>query len=90
MGDDIQEKVLKHYVAYKRIQNLVCLEVHPQTRNILLYLKVNPDEVKLENGFSRDVRNIGHFGTGDLELTISSLKDFEKSKELILMAYDRS
>jgi predicted transport protein len=29
------------------------------------------------------VRNIGHFGTGDLELTIKNSIDFEDTKELI-------
>ena len=31
----------------------------------------------------RDVRNIGHFGTGDFEFTIKNLEDFEIAKPLI-------
>ena len=38
--------------------------------------------------FSRDVREIGHFGTGDLELRIDSLEDFERAKPLIEQSYD--
>ncbi|PFR27690.1 hypothetical protein COK19_09685 [Bacillus cereus] len=37
LGDDVQIKILKHYIAFKRIKNFACLEVHPQTGKILLY-----------------------------------------------------
>lgn len=37
----------------------------------------------IEKGFTRDVRNIGHFGTGKLEITIKNLTDLEKAKTLI-------
>ncbi|MED0747362.1 DUF5655 domain-containing protein, partial [Aeribacillus composti] len=88
LGDDVQMAVLKYYIAFKRIKNFVCLEVHPQTEKIVLFLKVNPDEIELEPGFSRDVRNIGHIGTGDLEVSIYNDEDFEKAKRLIHMSYD--
>ncbi|WP_259404663.1 hypothetical protein [Microbispora sp. H10830] len=42
-------------------------------------MKVDPDRIELEEGFSRDVRNIGHFGTGDLELRIRTQNDLEKA-----------
>ncbi|SFX42875.1 Predicted transport protein [Thermoactinomyces sp. DSM 45891] len=90
LGDDVQIKILKHYIAFKRIKNFVCLEIHPQTGRILLYIKVNPDQITLENGFTRDVRNIGHFGTGNLEIAITSDSDIERAKHLISMAYDVS
>ncbi|KZZ85160.1 DUF5655 domain-containing protein [Bacillus sp. SJS] len=90
LGDDVQVKVLKHYIAFKRIKNFVCLEVHPQTGKVLLYLKLDPQSITLESGFTRDVKNIGHFGTGDLEVVISNDEDIEKAKHLINMAYDGS
>lgn len=90
LGDDVQEKTLKHYMAFKRMKNFVCLEVHTQTRNIILFLKVEPSTVQLEEGFSRDVTNKGHFGTGNLELNISNMDDFEKAKELIIRSYENS
>ena len=69
LGDDVQEKTLKYYFAYKRIKNFACVEVFAQSQKIHVYVKLNPDEVQLEDGFTRDVRNIGHYGTGDLEIT---------------------
>ncbi len=90
LGDDVQYKILKHYGAFKRLKNFCCVEVHIQTKKILLYLKVNPDSIELENGFHRNVRKIGHFGTGDLEVTIDSPEAFEKAKPLILQSYENS
>ncbi|NQW98344.1 DUF91 domain-containing protein [Bacillus stratosphericus] len=90
LGDDVQMKILKHYIAFKRIKNFVCVEIHPQSKKLLLYLKVNPSTITLEQGFTRDVSKIGHYGTGDLEITISNDEDIEKAKYLINIAYDVS
>ncbi|HDR7391549.1 DUF91 domain-containing protein [Bacillus toyonensis] len=90
LGDDVQVKILKHYIAFKRIKNFACLELHPQSDKILLYLKVDPKHIKLQSGFTRDVSKIGHYGTGDLEVIITSDEDIEKAKHFINMSYDVS
>jgi len=53
-----------------------------------VYVKVNPDTIKIEDGFTRDVRKIGHLATGDLEITIRSDADLIKAKELIVKSYE--
>ena len=45
---------------------------------------------ELVNGFIRDVRKIGHHGTGDLEITLRNADDFEKAKPLLLKSYEAS
>lgn len=90
LGDDVQEKTLKYYFAYKRIKNFACVEIYTQSNKLQVYVKLNPDEMQLEEGFSRDVRNIGHFGTGDLEITIRNQNDLEKAEPFILKSYERS
>jgi predicted transport protein len=87
LGDDVQEKTLKYYFAYKRIKNFACVEVYTQSNKLQVYVKLNPDKVKLEEGFTRDVRNIGHFGTGDLEITIRNHEDLTNAEPLILRSY---
>ena len=88
MGDEVEVKTLKNYFAFKRIKNFACVEVHTRTRNILVYLKIDPDAIELEKGFTRDVRTIGHFGTGDLEVVIGSMADFDKAKPLLERSYE--
>ena len=90
LGDDVQVKELKLYWAYKRIKNFMSAEVRPGKGWVALYLKVDPDTVTLDAGFSRDVRGIGHWGTGDLEITIRSLDDLERAKPLIMKSYEAS
>jgi predicted transport protein len=87
LGDEVTKKTLKLYFAYRRLKNFACVEVHPQTHTLLVYLKVDPDSLQLEEGFSRDVRSIGHFGTGDLELRIKNATDFAKAQPLIQQSY---
>jgi predicted transport protein len=88
LGDDVQEKRLSLYIAFKRLKNFACVEIRKD--KVMLYLKVDPESIQLEVGFSRDVRNIGHWGTGDLELSIRSQEDFEKAKPLLIRSYEDS
>ncbi len=90
LGDDVQEKTLKNYVAFKRLKNFACVEVHPRSENLLVYVKVDPDAVECVSGFTRDVREIGHFGTGDLEIIVDSDADLERAKPLIVQSYEAS
>lgn len=90
LGDNMQVKTLKYYVAFRRIKNFPCVEVRTQTQNIVVYVKVNPDSITLEQGFTRDVRAIGHFGTGELEIAVRDDTDLEQAKPLLLQSYEAS
>ena len=50
LGDDISQNQLKLYLAYKKVQNMVCVEI--QSKQVILYLKLNPESVILEKGFT--------------------------------------
>jgi predicted transport protein len=90
LGDDVQEATLQLYVAFKRIKNFLCIEFRPTYGRILLFVKVDPTTIQLEPGFTRDVRNVGHFGTGDLEITLSSADDLARAEPLIRRSYEAS
>lgn len=85
---EITESQLKQYVAFKKMKNIVCLYIN-QTQ-ITLFLSLNPDNVVLEEGFTRDMRGKGHWGTGDLQVIIKSQADFEKAKWLIDRTYEEN
>lgn len=86
--NNLQEKILKYYFAYKRIKNFACVEIYTQSNKLQVYVKLKPNEIQLEEGFTRDVRNIGHFGTGDLEISIRNEEDLTKAEPLILRSYE--
>jgi predicted transport protein len=90
LGDDVQETVLQFYIAFKRIKNFACIEFRPTTARILVYVKVDPASVQLEPGFTRDVSNVGHYGTGDLEITLAKSEDLERAMPLIKRSYEES
>lgn len=90
LGDDVQVKTMKFYFAFKRIKNFACMEVRNKVRLVLVYVKVDPKALKLEEGFTRDVTDIGHYGTGDLEITLRTMEDLERAKPLLLKSYEAS
>lgn len=84
-GDDITEVVLKQYIAFKKVKNFITIAI--TNEKIQLYLHLDPVEENLIREISRDVTDIGHFGTGNLEIVIENEEDFHKAKRLIEKAY---
>jgi len=90
LGDDINAKPVKYYMAFSRLRNFVCLAISPQASHLRLWVKLSVDTVPLEEGFCRDVRDIGHWGTGNVEIIIRDEGTFEKAKPLIERAYQEN
>lgn len=89
-GSDVTVHPQKHYIAFRRKRNFASVQIYNQKKLLRAYLNIEPESVLLEEGFTRDVRQIGHFGTGDLEVTIASNDDIERAVELIRSSYDAS
>ena len=87
LGTDITEQEWRLYLAFKKHKNFSCLVLRKNA--LVVYLNLNPDDYTLEPGFTRDVRTIGHWGTGDLEVLINSWETFEKAKPLMQQSYLR-
>lgn len=88
LGDDINESHLKLYVAFKKIKNIVT--VVALKKKLILNLPLDVNTVEFEEGFSRDVTNIGHWGSGAVELHIKDKADLDKAKPLIERAYNEN
>jgi predicted transport protein len=85
LGDDVQDKPLKLYTAFRRLKNFACVIAYPN--RLLITLKLDPATVALDEGFSRDVNQVGHWGTGDLELCLRTVADLERAKPLLERSY---
>lgn len=83
----ITENPKKFYVGYKSSQNIVCMETRKE--KIILFIKLNPEKIGQLPKICRDVTNIGHYGTGNLEITVKDESDFEIAKSYIEMAHKR-
>lgn len=92
LGDEVQQKELKLYTAFKRIKNFLSIVVLPQHKDprLQIYLKLNPSDEQLEPNFTRDVTDIGHWGTGNIELNLRHESELEKTFNLILKSYQKN
>jgi predicted transport protein len=86
LGDDVQRKELRLYLAFKRIKNFATVVLHKKGK-VLLYLHVDPS-MAAHLPMARNVTDIGHWGTGNLELTLSTLADLEAAKPYLAAAYE--
>lgn len=85
LGDDVQRKELRLYVAFKRLKNFAT--VVAQKNRLLLYLHLDPQALAPLPGNARDVSQQGHWGTGDLECSLSTPAELDAVKPLIAQAY---
>ena len=76
LGDDVQRKELRLYLAFKRLKNFATVVLH-RKNCLLLYLHVDPATALPMLPNARDVTNIGHWGTGNLEVTLSAQADLD-------------
>ncbi|MEU2781819.1 DUF5655 domain-containing protein [Streptomyces sp. NPDC007110] len=86
LGDGVNRVERKTYRAYQRLRNFACL-CPPQRSKLLVYLKVDPQDVDLVPGFTRDVSGLGHHGTGDLEVQLRTPRDVERAQDLFRASY---
>lgn len=87
LSESVEEAPKKHYLAYKVAQNFVCLEIKKGA--VTLFLKLSPDEINPLPSNARNVRDIGHRGTGDLELTVRTSEEAKDAQQYIKMAFER-
>jgi predicted transport protein len=92
LGDDVFEKETKYYIAFKKIKNFVTVTFAPREGLIYLYLKLDPNEyidhINQYPEMIRNVKDIGHWGTGDIEVKVRSDEDLDVAKQLILESYE--
>jgi len=85
LGEDVQEKQLKLYSAFRKLKNFACIIVYPN--RLLVMLKLDPSTVAFQENFSRDVSQVGHWGSGDVELCLRTAADLEQAKSLLERCY---
>jgi predicted transport protein len=86
LGDDVKRKELKHYVAYQRIRNFACVLSYKS--HVLIYLRLDPKDVDLQPGFTKDMTDVGHLGTGNLEVRLTSVDQIDLAMALVRRSYE--
>jgi len=84
----VKRKYLAKYVKYNCGKNIFCC-VHLQKSGLRVWLKLNYSELENPPEYVRDVSKIGHWGVGDVELTIDSIEKFHSAKYLIQKSFEK-
>ena len=88
-GTDVQVTAKKFYIAFKKHGNFASVQV--QADGLVVFVRVDPDTINPEEkAFTKDMRNIGHQGTGDLKITLQSKDDLAKAARLLKKSYEDS
>lgn len=88
LGEDVNIRFLKHYIALARLKNFTCIQ--PSRNNLKIWLNLEASEIPLADGFGRDVTNLGHHATGNVEVDLKSRTDLERVKPFIELAYKKN
>jgi len=82
---EIIEKYNKMYIGFKHGKNFC--EVRVQANALKVWLDIVYDELDDPLGIGRDVSDIGHYGTGQVEMHIPDLSTFDDVIPLIEQSF---
>ncbi|MEA3285278.1 MAG: DUF262 domain-containing protein [Synergistota bacterium] len=82
----VTEHFLKLYVAYKADTNFV--DIVPQKRGLRLSLNMKFRDLVDVKGVCRDITDVGRWGNGDVELTLSSKEEIPYVTGLIRQSFE--
>lgn len=88
LGLDITTKATKLYVVFKAQSNVVSVVF--QRSQLKLFLALPKGTLNDPYNHARDVSDIGHWATGDYEVTIKTNTDLDEIMPLIKQAYQRN
>ena len=88
LGNDIEIRPKKLYIAFRRKQAFVSF-VFLKSK-IKAYLSIEIDKINDPLRKARDVKDIGHHSTGNIELTITEKSEIPYVLSVIKQAYERN
>ena len=81
----IIEKFRKKYIGYSEDKNFC--EVHVLSDHLKIWVDVAIEDIHDPEAICRNVSQIGHYGTGDVELLINNVEDVGKVFAIVQQAY---
>lgn len=85
IADDIVVDPKKHYIGFKSDTNFA--DINLQKSKIKIWVNLKYGQLNDSRNIAKDVRNIGHWGNGDYEVTISSEENIDYLFNLIEQSY---
>ena len=85
--ETVERQFKAKYISYA-YNDRIFTSVHVQQGSLRVWLYLKYTRLQNPPLFARDVTNVGHWGTGDLELDISNLSQLEEAATLIRMSFE--
>lgn len=87
LDECVREEILKLYIAYKAETNFV--DIVPQAKRLRLSLNIDFSEINDPRGICRDVKEVGHWGNGNVEVDLENREDLPYILGLVRQAFER-
>jgi len=85
--DAVNKFIFAKCIAYKFRKNSFC-SLHILKNGLRIWLNLQYSRLDNPPPFARDVSNVGHWGSGDVELRVTDLGQVEMAKTLILQSFE--
>jgi predicted transport protein len=85
----VARQYLAKYVRYDHRDHIFCC-VHVDKSKLRVWLKLKYSDMDNPPDYMRDVSNVGHWGTGDVEVNIANAAALEGSKPIIKRSFEEN
>lgn len=87
LDENVEEEILKQYIAYKFDTNFV--DIIPQQNRLKLSINIYSDELDDPKELARDIKNIGTWGNGKVEVILDNMENLPYCLGLIRQALEK-
>lgn len=82
LSPDLEISPKKFYLAFKQGKNNI-VSIHLQNKSLKMWINAKKGNLDDPKKLTKDVSNVGHWATGDYELTVSDTKNLEYIMSLV-------
>jgi len=83
----VEKRYMKKYINYVFDGRIFC-SVHLRQSGLRVWSRLKYERLDNPPSFARDVSNVGHYGTGDLELGLTTLSQLDEAALLIRKSFE--
>jgi predicted transport protein len=88
-AESVARNYLAKYIRYDYQGHIFCC-VHVDKSKLRVWLKLKYSDLDNPPDYVRDVSNVGHWGTGDVEVNIANAAALEGSKRIIKKSFEEN
>lgn len=81
LDKSVKEEILRRYIAYKADSNFA--NIIPRSDRLKIYLTIPFSKIRDSRDMCEDVKKVGHHGSGDVLVTLTSLDELDYIIDLV-------